>query len=54
MQKVMRGGQITLPKTIREQLSINEGDFIETRLEGDDIVINVIDLNPQIRILNRA
>lgn len=37
--KVMQHGQITIPKKIREILSLEKGDLAEINLEGDKIVI---------------
>lgn len=33
-------GQIVLPKRLRDELSIHEGDRIEVRREGDRIVLD--------------
>ncbi len=37
--KVLRGGQITMPKKIREQLKINEGDLLEIKLKDGGIYL---------------
>lgn len=37
--KVLRGGQITLPKNIREILGINEGDVLEAKMERHKVVL---------------
>lgn len=37
--KVMQHGQITIPKKIRETLSLEKGDLAEISLEGEKIVI---------------
>jgi len=37
--KVMQHGQITMPKKIRETLSLEKGDLAEISLEGEKIVI---------------
>lgn len=34
--KVVRNGQITLPKEVRRVLGIEEGDFLEVTLNSDD------------------
>lgn len=39
LTKVTRHGQITLPRAVREELQIEEGDIIEVRVEGDSIVL---------------
>ncbi|MBM4289010.1 MAG: AbrB/MazE/SpoVT family DNA-binding domain-containing protein [Deltaproteobacteria bacterium] len=37
--KVLRHGQITLPKTLREILDIKEGDLLEIELEKSHLII---------------
>ncbi len=37
--KVLRHGQITLPKTIREVLDIKEGDILEIELEKSHLIV---------------
>ena len=37
--KVIRHGQITLPAEFREELDIEEGDYLEAELEGKAIVL---------------
>ena len=37
--KVIRHGQITLPAGFREELDIEEGDYLEAELEGKSIVL---------------
>jgi AbrB family looped-hinge helix DNA binding protein len=37
--KVLRHGQVTLPKEFREILGINEGDLMEAELEGARILL---------------
>ena len=37
--KVLRHGQITLPKTLREVLDIKEGDILEIELERSHLVL---------------
>jgi AbrB family looped-hinge helix DNA binding protein len=37
--KVLRHGQITLPKEFREILGINEGDLMEAELDGVNILV---------------
>ena len=37
--KVIRNGQITLPKEFREALSIDEGQILEAELEGSRIIL---------------
>jgi len=40
-------GQIVLPKRIREELSIHEGDRMEVRREGERIVLDLAAPSPQ-------
>ena len=37
--KVTRNGQVTLPAVVRRTLHVEEGDYIEVRVEGDSIVL---------------
>lgn len=37
--KVIRHGQITLPADFREELDIEEGDYLEAELSGRSIVL---------------
>jgi AbrB family looped-hinge helix DNA binding protein len=37
--KVLRHGQITLPKTVREALGIKEGDILEIELERFHLIL---------------
>jgi AbrB family looped-hinge helix DNA binding protein len=37
--KVLRHGQITLPKTLREELDIREGDILEIELERSRLIL---------------
>lgn len=37
--KVLRHGQITLPKTLREVLDIKEGDILEIELERSRLIL---------------
>lgn len=37
--KVIRHGQITLPKQIRDALGIREGDLLDVRLTGADVLL---------------
>jgi AbrB family looped-hinge helix DNA binding protein len=39
LTKVTRHGQITLPRSVRGQLNIEEGDFIEIEVEGERAVL---------------
>ena len=37
--KVLRHGQVTLPKELREELHIDEGDILEAEISNDQIVL---------------
>ena len=37
--KVLRGGQITMPKALRRALEIKEGDVLEVELENHKVVL---------------
>jgi len=40
--KVTYKGQITIPKTVREALNIEEGDSVALRVEGDHAILRPI------------
>lgn len=42
--KVTRKFQITVPKDIRETLSIHEADYIAVIIDGDEIVLKKLEL----------
>ena len=37
--KVLRGGQITMPKSLRQALEIKEGDVLEVGMENQKVVL---------------
>jgi len=37
--KVLRGGQITMPKELRKVLEIKEGDILEVQMEKNRVVL---------------
>ena len=37
--RVLRGGQITMPKEFRESLEIKEGDILEVELENKKVIL---------------
>ncbi len=37
--RVLRGGQITMPKELREVLEIKEGDILEVEMEKNKVVL---------------
>ncbi len=40
LSRVTRNGQVTLPAAVRRALRIEEGDLVEVRISGDDIVLS--------------
>jgi AbrB family looped-hinge helix DNA binding protein len=54
--KVLRGGQITMPKELREVLEIKEGDILEVQMEKNKVVLNpkvLVDKNQAWEKLNQ-
>ena len=39
LTKVTRHGQVTLPASVRRSLRLKEGDYVEVRVSGDDIIL---------------
>lgn len=39
LTKVTRHGQVTLPAAVRRAVNVEEGDYIEVRVEGDTIIL---------------
>jgi AbrB family looped-hinge helix DNA binding protein len=39
LTKVTRHGQVTLPASVRRSLRLQEGDYVEVRISGDDIIL---------------
>jgi AbrB family looped-hinge helix DNA binding protein len=37
--KVLRSGQVTLPKEVRESLNLKEGDIVDFQIKGSEVVI---------------
>ena len=42
--KVLRGGQITMPKSLRQALEIKEGDVLEVEMENHKVILKPKDL----------
>jgi len=42
IRKVGRKAQITLPKAIRDKLSLSEGDRVLVKLKGEEIIITPV------------
>ena len=55
--KVLRGGQITMPKELREVLEIKEGDILEVQMEKNKVVLKpkvLVDKNQAWERLNQV
>lgn len=55
--KVLRGGQITMPKELREVLEIKEGDILEVQMEKNKLVLKpkvLVDKNQAWERLNQV
>jgi len=55
--KVLRGGQITMPKELRKVLEIKEGDILEVQMEKNKVVLKpkvLVDRNQAWRKLNQV
>ncbi len=55
--KVLRGGQITMPKELREVLEIKEGDILEVQMEKNKVVLKpkvLVDKNQAWEKLNQV
>ncbi len=39
--QVRKKAQVTLPQSVRQALNIEEGDFLDVRVEGGEIVLRV-------------
>jgi AbrB family looped-hinge helix DNA binding protein len=37
--KVLRSGQVTFPKEVRELLNLKEGDIIDFQIKGSEVVV---------------
>jgi len=54
--KVLRGGQITVPKELREVLEIKEGDILEVQTEKNKVILRpkvLVDKNQAWERLNK-
>lgn len=45
---VNRKAQVTIPKAVREKLSIREGDVLELEVRGEELVLRLYDTQPLI------
>lgn len=39
--QVRKKAQVTLPRSVRQALNIEEGDFLDVRVEGEEVVLRV-------------
>lgn len=37
--QIRKKAQVTLPQSVRDQLGLQEGDFLDVRVQGDEIVL---------------
>ena len=54
LAKVKHKGQVTIPADIREQLGLNEGDYVEVTTEGSRVVLTPQDIAPRHRAIDAA
>src|SRR5438067_1358518 len=47
LAKVKQKGQVTIPATIREQVGLHEGDYVEVKREGSRIVLIPQEIAPR-------
>ncbi len=45
--KVSSKGLLTLPKSIREQLDINVGDYLDVTIEAGKVMLQKVDIIPK-------
>ena len=45
--KISSKGLLTLPKSIREQLHINVGDYLDATIEGGKVILQKVDIIPK-------
>ena len=51
--RVLRGGQITMPKDLRKALEIKEGDILEVKMENNKVVLKPKVLVDKDRVWNK-
>ena len=51
--RVLRGGQITMPKELRESLEIKEGDVLKVEMENHKVVLKPKSLGDRERAWSR-
>lgn len=47
LAKVKQKGQVTIPATIREEVGLHEGDYVEVKREGSRIVLTPQEIAPR-------
>ncbi len=52
--RIGRRGVIVIPKDVREELGLEEGDVLELRVEGDTIILRRRDLWDELRRRGRG
>ena len=45
--KISSKGLLTLPKSIREQLDINVGDYLDVTIEAGKVILQKVDIIPK-------
>ena len=45
--KISSKGLLTLPKSIREQLNINVGDYLDVTIEAGKVILQKVDIIPR-------
>jgi len=45
--KISSKGLLTLPKSIREQLNINVGDYLDVTIEAGKVMLQKVDIIPK-------
>ncbi len=45
--KISSKGLLTLPKSIREQLNINVGDYLDVSIEAGKVMLQKVDIIPK-------
>ncbi len=45
--KVSSKGLLTLPKSIREQLNINVGDYLDVTIEAGKVILQKVEIMPK-------
>lgn len=47
LAKIKQKGQVTIPATIREEVGLHEGDYVEVKREGSRIVLTPQEIAPR-------